>query len=323
MKKYNKKCILMPKKKKILAILPVSIGGRLTTSSIIDGFRQNRCEVTVYDELFDKNLEEVLNNEYDYIAGYDFSGLKIKIDNGLKIPSINYFSDDIRSNTSGEEWEKYIFYLEDDENYTFYWDKQLTEYENFKNINYLPHFVNFNIYKDLKIEPKFDVMFAGRLDTDYRLSFFEELVMKMPGLKVAWYAIDRHYKDARNRAKYPSMLDLTYMGFIDNEKDMAKAINNTKIVFNMHSQGISSLNYRTFQTAACKRLMISDFREELALFDGYMPFYEDFSDLTFKIESFLDDKDAYKTVTENCYNIAKQNHNSKDCVRYILKTLKK
>ena len=115
------------------------------------------------------------------------------------------------------------------------------------------------------------------------------------------------------------LIDLCYRGFIDNEQDMAKAINNSKIVFNMHSQGISSLNYRTFQAAACKRLMISDYREELALFDGHMPFYEDFSDLIFKIESYLDDKEAYRLVTEECWKIAKQSHNSRDCTRYMLK----
>ena len=165
--------------KKILAILPISIGGRLTTNSIIDGFRQNGCNVTVFDELFDKNLDTVLEKEYDFIAGYDFSGLKIKIDNKLNILSINYFSDDIRSKTSGPEWDKYIQYLENDDNYTFYWDKQLTEYETFKHIHYLPHFVNFEIYKDMGIEPQFDLMFAGRLDSDYRLSFFEELILKL------------------------------------------------------------------------------------------------------------------------------------------------
>ena len=310
------------RKTKILAILPVSIGGRLTTSSIIAGFQQNECNVTVYDELFDKNLEEILKGQYDYIAGYDFSGLKIKIDNGLKIPSINYFSDDIRSTTSGKEWDKYLPYLADNDNYTFYWDKQLTECESFKNIHYLPHFVNFDVYKDMGVEPEYDIMFAGRLDTDYRLSFFEELVMKMPQLKVAWYAIDRHYKDARKRAQYPEIIDLCYIGFVDKEPDMARAINKTKIVFNMNSQGLSSLNYRTFQTAACKRLMISDYRDELALFEGYMPFYEDMSDLIFKIESYLDDKDAYSTITENCYRIARQSHNSQDCVRYILSVIK-
>ena len=309
------------KNKKILAILPVSIGGRLTTSSLIDGFRQNDCKVTVYDELKNSNLNEVLEKKYDAIAGYDFSPLKIKVDNKLRCPSINYFSDDIRSKASGPEWEKYLPYLEDDDNYVFYWDKVLTDYENFKNIYYLPHFVNFDIYKDMGIEPEFDVMFAGRLDTDYRLSFFEELVLKLPELKIAWYAIDRHYEDALKRAQFPELIDLCYQGFIDNEEDMAKAINNTKIVFNMNSQGISSLNYRTFQTVACKRLMISDYRDELALFEGHMPFYEDFSDLIFKIESYLEDKEAYKRVVEECYRIAHQSHNSKDCTRYILKTL--
>lgn len=309
-------------KKKVLAILPVSIGGRLTTNSIIDGYKQNGCDVIVFDELFDKNLKKVLNeNTFHQIVGYDFSPLKLKVDNGLKVPCVCYFSDDIRSKTSGSEWKKYLEYLDDKDNYIFYWDKVLTSYENLKNINYLPHFVNFDIYKDFGTKPEFDIMFAGRLDTDFRLSFFEELVLKLPELKIAWFAINRHYQDARKRSKYPEIIDLCYQGFIDNETDMAKAINNSKIVFNMNSQGISSLNYRTFQTVACKRLLISDYREELALFEGNMPFYEDFSDLIFKIECYLEDKEAYSRVVDECYKIAKQSHNSKDCVRYILKVV--
>lgn len=311
------------KNKRILAILPVSIGGRLTTNSLIDGFRQNHCDVTVFDELFDDNLSEILKSEYDYITGYDFSALKIKIDNNLSVPSINYFSDDIRTKAAGPEWDKYILYLEEKDNYTFYWDKVLTEYESFPNIFYQPHFVNFDIYKDLGVVPSFDVMFAGRLDSDYRLSFFEELLTKLSDLKIAWFAIDRHYKDALNRAQHPELISHCYQGFIDNEYDMAKAINNSKIVFNINSQGISSLNYRTFQTVACKRLMLSDYREELSLFEGHMPFYEDFSDLIFKIESYLEDEVAYKQVVENCHKIADRSHNSKACVRYMLKTVLK
>lgn len=310
-------------KKKILAILPISIGGRLTTNSIIDGYKQNNCEVTVFDELFDdRNLKDVLKNEFDQIVGYDFSGLKVKIDNNLNIPSVNYFSDEIRNKTSGPEWEKYLHYLDNDDNYTFYWDKELTKDEKFKNIHYLPHFVNFDIYKDLGVEPEYDLMFAGRLDTDYRLSFFEEIMRVNPTLKIAWYAIEKHYEDARRRAKIPEIIDYCYKGFIDNEEDMAKAINNTKIVFNMNSQGISSLNYRTFQTVACKRLLISDYRQELSLFNGEMPCYEDFSDLMFQIECYLEDKQAYDKVVSKCYKIAKKNHNSKTCVKYMLDVVK-
>jgi hypothetical protein len=36
----------------------------------------------------------------------------------------------------------------------------------------------------------------------------------------------------------------------------------------------------------------------------------------------LEDKDAYRQVVEGCYNIALRNHNSKDCVRFMLKTIK-
>ncbi|MCQ2739700.1 MAG: glycosyltransferase [bacterium] len=310
------------KKKYVLAILPVSIGGRLTMSSIIDGYRQNNCIVDIYDELFGNNLEELLKNDYSQIVGYDFSGLKIKIDNNLKMKSVNYFSDEIRNKTSGPEWEKYLKYLNDNDNYTFYWDKELTYSENFKHIHYMPHFVNFDVYKDLGINPEFDLMFAGRLDTDYRLSFFEELLVKLPFLKIAWFAIDRHFKDAKKRSKYPELIQNAYQGFIDNETDMAKAINNSKIIFNMNSQGISSLNYRTFQTVACKRLMISDYRDELALFNGHMPFYEDFSDLTFKIESYLEDATAYNKVVTECYNIAYEFHNSKNCTKQMLEIVK-
>lgn len=309
-------------KKKILAILPISIGGRLTTNSIIDGYRQNDCDVVVFDELFDNNLDEILEDAFHQIVGYDFSPLRIKVDHNLIIPCVCYFSDDIRSKASGPDWEELLPYLNNEDNYIFYWDKELTRYENFKNLHYLPHFVNFDIYQDLGNEPEFDIMFAGRLDTDFRLSFFEELIIKLPTLKIAWYAIEKHYEDAKKRSKYPELIDFCYHGFIDNEPDMARAINNCKIVFNMNSQGISSLNYRTFQTVACKRLLISDYRDELALFEGFMPFYEDFSDLTFKIESYLNDEEAYNTIVENCYRIAKRTHNSKDCVRYMLKTVR-
>ena len=311
------------KKTRILAILPISIGGRLTMNSIIAGFRQNDCIVTVFDELFDNNLKTVLRRKFDYIAGYDYSGLIIKIQNNLNLPSINYFSDDIRSKTSGPDWKKYLPYLEKDDNYTFYWDRELTHSETFKNITYLPHFVDFETYKDTKEEPEYDIMFAGRLDTDYRLSFFEELVTKLPELNIAWFAIEKHREDAKKRAKFPEIIDLCYRGFIDNEEDMAKAINKSRIIFNMNSQGISSLNYRTFQTVACKKLLISDYRGELDLFDGNLPFYEDFSDLIFKIEGYLEDSVAYNKVTEECYRIAQQSHNAKKCTQYMLNSIKR
>ena len=65
---------------KILAIMPISIGGRLTTSSFIDGFIQNGFEVIVYDELKNDNFLDYLSDDFEYIIGYDFSPIKLKKD---------------------------------------------------------------------------------------------------------------------------------------------------------------------------------------------------------------------------------------------------
>lgn len=303
----------------VFVIQPVSIAGRLIVSSITDGIKQNypEIEITVFDELLNDDIGRFLSSSYDIIIGYDFSPLKIKIDNSLEAKCICYFSDNIESKTSGPEWEKYFKYLYNDDVYTFFWDREMIKIYDFKNLYYLPHFVNFDIYKDCGIEPAFDVMFAGRLDTDLRLNFFITLRKLLPDLKFAWYAIERHYLDALNRTSDKELIKTAYQGFIDNEPDMARAVNNTKILYNINAQGLSSLNYRTIQAVACKRLMISDKRGELSLFEGNMPYYTDIDDLVEKIRFYLKDKKEYKRLTEACWMIGRKNHHSKENVNYI------
>ena len=302
---------------KILGILPVSIGGRLTTSSILDGFRILGHSVSIYDELKD---DYPIFDDYDLIVGYDFSPIKLKKDYNLSMKCVAYFSDEIRNKTSGPYWEELLPELDRDDIYTFYWDRELTKQENFKNLFYLPHFVNTNIYKNLHLPPECDVLFAGRLDTDYRLNMLEELAQKY---NFHWYAIERHYLDALKRAKDKSIIEKIYKGFIDNEEDMAKAINKSKIVINMNSQGISSLNYRTMQTLACEKLIISDKRGELDLFNNKIPVYDNIESLKQSIDYYLKTPDKYKLITDYCSELCRQNFNSIVGVEFILKALLK
>lgn len=303
---------------KILGILPISIGGRLTTSSILDGFRQLGHTVVVYDELKDNYS---LENNYDLIVGYDFSPVKLKRDYNLSMKCVAYFSDEIRNRTSGPHWKELLEDLERDDVYTFYWDRELVKQENFKNLFYLPHFVNTEIYKNKDIPIESDVMFAGRLDTDYRLNMIVDLVENL-GVSFKWYAIERHYQDALKRVKNKQTIEKIYSGFIDNEQDMAKAINKTKIVINMNSQGVSSLNYRTMQTLACKRLLISDERKELDLFDNKIPIYKNSEDLKEKILFYLHNEQEYSRVTEYCEKICREKYSSRQGVKYILDKIK-
>ncbi|MBR5303767.1 MAG: glycosyltransferase [Candidatus Gastranaerophilales bacterium] len=302
--------------KKILGIMPHSIGGRLTISSILDGFRENNFEVIIYDELKQDNFNEFLNKDCKYIVGYDFSPIKLKIDYNLNFTCIAYFSDVIEQKTSGVGYLEYNKYLNNSDICIFYWDRELS-----KNTNYFyqPHFVNTNIYKNY-LKPVCDITFMGRLDTDLRLNMFLELNKKLKDVKIRYYGIKRHFDDAIARCNESDkkILKKCYCGFIDNEKDMAQAINETKIVYNINAQGISSLNYRTIQVLACERLLISDKREELDLFNDIIPVYNNIDDLADKIKYYLNNQDEYLKITKSCRKIIEEKLDSKICVKNML-----
>ena len=85
----------------------------------------------------------------------------------------------------------------------------------------------------------------------------------------------------------------------------------------MNSQGISSLNFRTIESVACKRLIISDKRQELSLYNGYMPYWENVDDLADKIRFYLKNETEYETTVENCYKIGRKDHHTKENVAYM------
>lgn len=303
---------------KILGILPHSIGGRLTISSIFDGFFQNGHDVKIIDLLKDYLIPD---DNFDFIVGYGFSAIKFNKENNLSLRTINYFSDVIETSAAGSGYDLYRECLYEYENYSFYWDRELTAKADYKNLFYMPHFVNTDIYKNLNLKKEYDVMFAGRLDTDYRLNSFLSLLKSLPNNSFAWFAIEKHFKDAISRVseKDKILIKNAYRGFIDNEKDMAMALNKSKIVINFNSQGISSLNYRTFQTLACQTLLISDERDELDLFNNIIPMYKSLDDLKVKIKFYLNNDNSQ--VIKKCYEIITSKYNSKACVKEMLEKI--
>ena len=143
----------------------------------------------------------------------------------------------------------------------------------------------------------------------------------LPEVEFNYYGIKKHFDDAILRCQNESdkkILSKAYRGFIDNEIDMAKIINNTKIVYNINAQGISSLNYRTFQTMACERLIISDYREELDLFENILPTYKNIDDLAEKIKYYLQNDIKYESITKKSREFIELNHDSFKCVKNML-----
>ena len=85
-----------------------------------------------------------------------------------------------------------------------------------------------------------------------------------------------------------TLLTKAYQGFIDNEEDMARAINKAKIVINFNEQGTSSLNYRTIQTMACETLHIGDYRQEgVEYFKENYIYYNNLDEMLEKTEFYL------------------------------------
>ena len=294
---------------KILAILPHSIAGRLIVSSMADGFSSLGFKVDIFDELFGSDFKSAFEKEnYKYLTSYDFCAINLKRKNGIEAKTLNFFGDEIQDPHSGEGWNLFYDDLKDDSNLSYIWDKELFEKENNKNMMYLPHFVNTDIYKKLDVEKKYDVMFMGRLDTEFRLNNFKRILDEVPSL--AFYSIERHYQDALNRLddKHKPLLEKAYKGFIDNEPDMAEKINEAHIVINFNAQGVSSLNYRAIQTMACETLHISDERQDGTKYfkDNYISF-KTLDEMFKKIYYYLRHREEAIIITKNIRQIIETN----------------
>ena len=73
---------------------------------------------------------------------------------------------------------------------------------------------------------------------------------------------------------------------------------------------------------ACERLIISDFREELDLFDNIIPIYNDVDDLAQKIDFYIKNQEEYTRIVKKSREFIKLNHDSKICVKKILEIIK-
>lgn len=320
--------------KKILAILPESIGGRLTMTSLFKGFENCGFEITLVDKLNpeSKNQVKSLNiDEFEFLISYDFVGIEFKTDLGLNIKTVNYFSDVIESDCSGKYWSKYYDKLKDKDNFVFYWDKDLTQKANnaeIANITYLPHCVDVETYKNLDLDNDYDVMFAGRLTYGTRVDRFLNLVKSLPEVKFALYCFEKHLDAVCEKLtdNDANLLKSIYKGFIDTEEKMSIAINKSKIVLNFTSQGQSSLNYRLFQVLACEKILLTDYRSELeSLFTPGKDvlFYNDDKDLIKRIEDCLANPQKYADITKAGRNTVVEKYSSTVAAKKILEVLNK
>lgn len=314
--------------KKILGILPESIGGRLTLSSLLDGFKYCGFKVDLLDKL-NPDIHNILKSlnicDYAYLVSYDYTAIELKNNLHLDIPTINYFSDEIDSNLAGKYWQEYFDELIKPDNYTFYWDKELTNRlkKRIPNIYFLPHAINTNVYKNLHLEPEYDIMFAGRLTFNNRLQTVSKIAASFPQRTIALFGYRQYFDEAINKLNSPEKEQLSscYKGFIESETEMAQAINKAKLVLNFTSQGIGNLNYRLFQTLSCETFLLTDYRPELD--ELFTPgedviYYEDEEDLIHKIDQYFSNPDKYHDIVKAGRMTIEKNYSCQIAAQKIL-----
>ncbi len=319
--------------KKIIALLPESIGGRLTMTSLFVGFELCGYELKILDVLKNahEEIKKINTDAYDFLVSYDFTGIRFKTDFRLKIKTINYFSDVIESSCSGAYWAEYYEKLKDKDNFIFYWDKVLTQNalkeRKIANLSYLPHAVDTNLYKNLNLEPEYDVMFAGRLTYGIRSERFLNILKSLPNVKFALYCFEKHLNQVCEKLSQhdAELLKPIYKGFIDTEEKMSEAINKSKIVINFTSQGESSLNYRVFQTLACEKLLLTDYQSEIE--ELFSPgkdilYYKNDEELIALIKNYIKTPQDYKKLIESGRKTVVQKYSSKMAVEKIIKICK-
>lgn len=316
---------------KFICILPESIGGRLTMNSLFIGFQKNGYAVKILDILdssFESSLKEINLSEYHYIFSYDYTGIVINNKYNLNMPVISYFSDSIQSTLSGKSWNKHFLELKKKTNYTFCWDYYETNHlkKELQNLYYLPHSVDTDIYRQLNLDKQFDIMFAGRLSFPGRIDKIISIYENFSDVKFALFCFPDHFQKTLKSIdfKYQTFFKQSYKGFIDNEIDMAKAINQSKIVLNFTSQGKTNLNYRTFQTLACETYLLTDYRKELeSLFEieQEVTCYTNNKQFLYLLHRLLNHPGDYTYKLKNARKKIETYYNSKHAAENIVNTV--
>ncbi|MFA6450628.1 MAG: glycosyltransferase [bacterium] len=274
--------------------------------------------------------EALRNNLPDLIIAYGCNNIiSFQIETGapvdlftyLDIPSVSIFYDSPLDNRifdgAFEAWHP-------ENNYFFIWDHHFTDEMKkigIKKSYYMPIGTNIRRFKKLPYNEEdakkygADVSFVGSYTT--KREFMLRKLLDCKFNLVVWGYDWENAHDTRFRD--------CIRGVADNESDLAKVYNYSKVNINLTvDQGISSLNMRVFDCMACGGFLISDYKKDFdTLFD------REKETVTFKtIDELPDLVGYYLTHEEERKEKAKlgrqrvlADHTYKNRVEFILETL--
>lgn len=323
--------------KKILNILPDSIGGALVIRGFGEGFKANSCHVLQKD-LRELKIEDVKQYKPDIIFSYDYGFMRSEddelkkyiIEHKNEYKLVHYFADKpdgklayVNSPELYEEFKKLNAV-------SFVWDKDFVN--ELPGAKYLPLAVNTKAYKIDAVDKKYDITFVGRPLSEKRQEVLSALI-KTFGKKMNIFSYERHFLQSLDDMKDTMLLDEeemeiyknAYRGFADDEKKLAAVYQSSKIVVNITIQGNSSLNYSVFAVPASFGFLITNYVEDLK--ENFeiakdLESYTDISDLIDKIKFYLKNPDIAERIALNGFVKVSKKHSYTARANTLLETIK-
>jgi len=322
--------------KKVLVILPNSIGGEKVLIGFAQGFKSNGCFVLTED-LRKLTTEKVKKFKPDIIFGYDYGFLysdDAELKNYIlskqnKIKLIHYFADVpyekfacVNKPELYEEFKKInaISYI---------WD------ENYKNslpnCNYLPMAINYKSYK-AEERKKMPITFVGRPLLEKREKILCALIKKF-GSKVNIYSYEKHFLESIKKIKEKKLLSDSeievyknaYRGYLETEQELANVFYNSIVNINITIQGESGLNHRIFAVLASKGFLLTDDVEDIHKYfinSKELEVYKNVDELIDKTEFYLKNKEIAQKIGILGFAKVAKSHNYTARVNKILNDIK-
>lgn len=279
--------------KKVLVLLPKNASEKLIMDGFAHGFELNKCKILKKSaqELSKKDLQEF---KPDMIFGYDYSFLIDK--NCTEVISeygcknlVFYFADEPKSDA------KLYKELKKLHSNIFIWDKEFVK--EFKNGTYLPLGINPIKYITDFSGYKHTISFVGNPSSESCQKILCELV-KVFKTKLNIFSSEENFKKSLDIIKEKSLLNEeeleTYSKcrkeIVEDEKSLSEIFCSSKINLNIHSDGLTSMNYRTFEVLTSGGFLLSDDRRDLKenfKISKHLETFKNTEDLIDKINFYL------------------------------------
>ncbi len=322
--------------KKVLIILPNSIGGTLVMKGFKQGFKSNGCFVLEKD-LRELTIENIKQFNPDIIFGYDYGFLfgddkelsEYIIANKDRYKLIHYFADEPQNKFAFVNkpylYEKFktigaISYI---------WDKDFVQDLPF--CSYLPLAVNYKAYRPQE-SSHYDISLVLRPVTEKRQKIVSALI-KTFGSKVNIFCYEKHFLQGLDDIKNKHLLNEkeldiyknAYKGFPKTEQDLANIYFNSTVNINITQQGTSGMNYRVFEVLASRGFLLTDAMEDIErnfVISKELEVYNNIDDLLDKTSFYLKHPQIAQKIAIIGYTDVIKSHSYTARARKILEDLK-